>query len=119
MVEYRNKHNVRSEEDLETLASGEGSHYDKSDYAFVSKRDPIADYICKTYVQMQSDVYMPIKGAFFLATPVAVGLFSLFVSNSSSNVIAFTAFMNSITYIIFSMWLLGWILEKEIGPRSM
>ena len=56
MVEYRNKHNVRSEEDLETLASGEGSHYDKSDYAFVSKRDPIADYICKTYVQMQSDV---------------------------------------------------------------
>jgi hypothetical protein len=46
MVEYR-KHNVRSEEDLETLSSGEGrSHYEKSDYAFVSKRDPIADYIC-------------------------------------------------------------------------
>jgi inorganic pyrophosphatase len=27
--------------------------------------------------------------------------------------------INAITYIIFSMWLLGWILEKDIGPRSM
>ena len=119
MVEYR-KHNVRSEEDLETLSSGEGaSHYSKDSHAFISKRDPIAEYICQTYVMMQSDVYLPLKGAFFLATPVAVGLFSLFVSNSVSNVIAFTALINAITYIIFSMWLLGWILEKDIGPRSM
>lgn len=62
---------------------------------------------------------MPLKAAFFVATPVCTGLFTLFVSNSASNQIAFTAFMNAISYIVFSLWLLGWILEKEIGPKSM
>lgn len=68
---------------------------------------------------MQSEAYLPIKGAFFLIIPISVGLFTLFVSNTTSNLIAFTAFMNAISYIIFAMWMLGWILEKDIGPRSM
>ena len=68
---------------------------------------------------MQSDVYMPIKAGFFFAGPIAVALFAMFVSTSASNLIAFYAFSNAITYICLSMWLLGWILEKEIGPRSM
>jgi inorganic pyrophosphatase len=68
---------------------------------------------------MQSEVYLPIKGGFFLGPTVAVGLFALFISSSTSNLIAFFAFVNAIQYIIFSLWLLGWILEKDIGPRSM
>jgi len=110
------------EEDLETLGStsdGGHSHYAKSDFAFVSKKDPIADYIKDMYLRMQSDVYMPVKIGFFCFTPVCVLLFTLFVSNTASNLIAFSAFTSSISYIIFSLWLLGWILEKDIGPRSM
>lgn len=68
---------------------------------------------------MQSEAYLPIKGAFFLFCPVAVGLFALFVSSTTSNLIAFYAFTNALTYIIFSLWMLGWILEKDVGPRSM
>jgi hypothetical protein len=68
---------------------------------------------------MQHETYLPIKGAFFLSVPVAVGLFAIFISSTTSNLIAFYAFTNSIAYIIFSIWLLGWILEKEVGPRSM
>ena len=120
MAEQRNKHSVRDDEDLETLSSeGTTHHYSKPDYAFVSKKDAVADYIRDTYVRMQSDAYLPIKVAFFVAAPVTVALFALFISNSSSNLIAFFAFTSSITYIIFSLWLLGWILEKEIGPRCM
>lgn len=70
-------------------------------------------------MKMQHETYLPIKGAFFLSVPVAVGLFAIFISSTTSNLIAFYAFTNSIAYIIFSIWLLGWILEKEVGPRSM
>jgi inorganic pyrophosphatase len=123
MVEQRkvstNPRERDEEEDLETLASqGHNQHY-KNDFAFVSKNDPIADTICSTYIKMQSEVYLPIKGGFFLGPTVAVGLFALFISSSTSNLIAFFAFVNAIQYIIFSLWLLGWILEKDIGPRSM
>lgn len=40
MAEQRNKHTVRDDDDLETLASGETSHYSpKPDYGFVGKKD--------------------------------------------------------------------------------
>lgn len=96
MAEQRKVSVNRNEEDLETLASESTGYYAKADFAFVSKTDPIADAICSTYVKMQSDVYLPIKGAFFLGTPVALGLFALFISNTTSNLIAFGAFLNAV-----------------------
>jgi hypothetical protein len=121
MVEQRKVNtSSRDEEDLETLASSsQTGHYSKPDYAFVSKKDAYADMIIDMYNRLQSDAYMPFKAAFFVATPVAVFLFTALISSSTSNVIAFTAFCNAISYIVFSLYMLGWILEKEIGPRSM
>jgi len=119
MVEHRNKTKPKDEEDLETLSNQPTGHYAKSSFAFVSKQDHLADFITETYLRMQSDAYMPIKIGFFIATPVVVGLFTLFVSNTTSNTIAFTAFVNALCYIVYAIWMLGWILEKEIGPRSM
>ena len=43
----------------------------------------------------------------------------MFVSDSSSNVIAFSAFIISIVFMIISFWMLGWILEKDSGTSAM
>ncbi len=42
-------------------------------------------------------------------------LFALFVSDSFSNVVAFGALLVSIFFIGVSVWMLGWILEKDEG----
>jgi|LakMenE01Jun11ns_1017448.scaffolds.fasta_scaffold9920023_3 hypothetical protein len=121
MVENRRNHSIiRDSDDLETLSTENTSHYKEKDgYSFVSKADPYADYIRDIYLKMQHEAYLPIKGAFMISTPLALLLFAMFVSTSTSNLIAFGSLINAITYIIFSLWMLGWILEKDIGPRSM
>ena len=54
-----------------------------------------------------------------LSGPICIVTFSLFVSSSQSSLIAFVALINSMMFIGISIWLLGWILDKDIGPRSM
>ena len=61
----------------------------------------------------------PIKYGLIAAGPASILLFALFISSSTSNVIAYSAFAISAMFIGISMWILGWILEKDIGPRSM
>lgn len=46
-------------------------------------------------------------------------LFALFVSNSTSNLIAFFAMVVSMVFVVISMWLLCWILDKDQGSRAM
>jgi len=41
------------------------------------------------------------------------------VSSSTSNLIAFSAFAIAVQFICFSIWMLGWILEHDTGPRAM
>jgi len=41
------------------------------------------------------------------------------VSNTTGNMIAFTAFCTSIAFCLFSIWLLGQILENNTGSRAM
>ena len=68
---------------------------------------------------MQSEAYLPIKAAFFFSTPIALALFAMFISTSYANLIAFGSLANSVSFMVFSLWMLGWILEKDVGPRSM
>ena len=68
---------------------------------------------------MQADAYLPIKGAMFLSGPTCIITFALFISSSMSNLIAFSAFVTSLMFVGISIWMLGWILDKDIGPRSM
>ena len=129
MVEKR--HSTIPQDDMEQLAGddfenpggsftadsrsdGKGEHY-----SFSSKADPWADSICQWYITMKSDAYIPIKGGFLLSAPIAIIAFALFVSSSTSSLLAFAAWVISTNFIIFSIWMLGWILDKEIGPRSM
>ena len=62
---------------------------------------------------------MPIKGAMVLAGPTCIITFALFISSAMSNIIAFVAFIVSLMFIGISIWMLGWILDKDVGPRSM
>jgi inorganic pyrophosphatase len=68
---------------------------------------------------MQGGAMAPIKYGLIAAGPVSILLFALFVSSSNSNLIAYSALAISSMFIGISMWILGWILEKDIGPRSM
>ena len=46
-------------------------------------------------------------------------LFSLFISNTTANLISFFAFVVSLSFIAFSIWLLGQILDNNAGTRAM
>lgn len=51
--------------------------------------------------------------------PASILLFATFVSSAASNLIAFVTFVISISFIVLALNMLGWILDKDIGPRSM
>ena len=68
---------------------------------------------------MQADAYLPIKAAMILSGPASIITFALFVSSAQSNLIAFAALIISLMFITLSMWMLGWILDKDTGPRAM
>jgi hypothetical protein len=51
--------------------------------------------------------------------PLSVALFALTVSTSTASLVAFSAFMISVSFIAFSMWLLGSIMDHSPGPRAM
>ena len=53
-------------------------------------------------------------------TPLAmILLFYIFVSNSTSNIIAFSSLVVSLVFICVSLWILCWILDKDQGTRAM
>ena len=54
-----------------------------------------------------------------LSGPTCIITFAMFVSSSMSNLIAFVAFVIALMFVGISIWMLGWILDKDIGPRSM
>lgn len=60
-----------------------------------------------------------VKVGVAIAPFALIFLFSLFVSNSTSNVIAFAAFVISFCFIVVSIWILCDILDKDQGTREM
>lgn len=55
----------------------------------------------------------------FVLPIVIIALFSSLVSSSTSNLIAFSALVVSIVFIIISLIMLCWILDKDPGDRQM
>ena len=62
---------------------------------------------------------MPMRLALLISPFILILLFSLIVSSSASNVIAFSALMISLFFIGISFWMLCWILDKDPGSRAM
>lgn len=81
--------------------------------------DPLSDWLLKMYYLMNQSSMKGIKFGLFLAPPALIFLFSIFVSNSTSNLIAFSALVISLSFMIFSVWILCEILDKDQGTRAM
>jgi Na+/H+-translocating membrane pyrophosphatase len=54
-----------------------------------------------------------------LAPIALIATFYICISNSTSSIICFSAFIISICFILISMWILCDILTKDVGPRAM
>lgn len=114
------------DEDLETYTSADVESTNASAHTKHFKNhnqklndDPIADLILMWYKRLQSEAFKPIKLGILAFGPVMVLLFSLFISNTTANLLSFTAFTISAMFIGFSIWLLGQILDHHTGTRGM
>jgi H+-translocating diphosphatase len=73
----------------------------------------------KYYYLIQQDNMLPIRIAAGLTPFLLIFLFSILISSTTSNLIAFTALVISVVFIGISFWILCWILDKDPGSRAM
>jgi len=60
-----------------------------------------------------------VKLGIVATAPAAILLFAIFVSSTASTLVAFVTMVISLSFIVLALNMLGWILDKDIGPRSM
>lgn len=60
-----------------------------------------------------------VKAVLVAAGPVSIILFAMCISSTASTLVAFATMTISIMFVGVSLNMLGWILDKDIGPRSM
>ena len=82
-------------------------------------QDPIADKLLGIYANSCIEGNELVRFV-FLVSPIAIIVaFYMFVSNSTSSMISFTAWVTSIVFICISFVMLCEILKKDTGPRAM
>ena len=81
--------------------------------------DPIADYILGMYKAFKLEQFEVLRYIIMVAPVGVIVLFYLFVSQSTSSLICFTAFTFSIVFMWISVIILCEILNKDLGPRAM
>lgn len=81
--------------------------------------DPLSDWLLKIYYFLNQNSMKGVKLGLFAAPFLVIFLFSLFVSNSTSNLIAFSALVISVAFMAWSVWILCEILDKDQGSRAM
>lgn len=81
--------------------------------------DPVSDWLLAKYYKLNDESMIGVKYGIMVVPLVLLVLFSLLVSNSTSNLIAFFAMLVSIVFIAISLWMLCWILDKDTGSRPM
>ena len=108
--------NVVSDDELESQTLNNGT---KKNDRKPSGDDPISDYLLSMYYTLNTNGMQPVKYGLFAVPFVTIFLFSIFVSNSLTNLIAFSALVISFSFMVFSLWILCWILDKDPGTRAM
>ena len=106
---------IVNDDELEGQTLHPGKKHDRKP----SGDDPISDYLLKTYYLLNQNGMKGVKLGICVAPLVAILAFSLFVSNSTSNLIAFSALVISFSFIAYSIWMLCEILDKDQGTRAM
>lgn len=91
--------------DMEGTVSSHQKHFKNHNQKL--NDDPIADLILLWYKKIQSDALKPVKFGLLAAGPAMVLLFSIFISNTTANLLSFSAFVIASMFIAFSVWLLG------------
>jgi hypothetical protein len=91
----------------------------KSDDRKPSGDDPISDWLLRTYYTINHPSMLGVRAAIILSPLVLIFLFWLLISDTTSNVIAFSALVVSLVFMGISMWMLCWILDKDQGTRAM
>jgi hypothetical protein len=81
--------------------------------------DPVADILLKYYYIYKSDRMSVVRLAIYALPLVLILAFALFISNTTSNIIAFTSLIISLSFIAVSFHMLCWILDKDPGSRPM
>ncbi len=91
----------------------------KSDDRKPSGDDPISDWLLQMYYAINKDSMAGVRYGLMAAPLVLIFLFYVLISDSTSNIIAFTALMVSLVFMAVSLWMLCWILNKDQGTRAM
>ena len=81
--------------------------------------DPVADKLLAFYSMLNLEDNEIMKFVVFMAPIGLVMFFYMFVSSSTSCLIAFSSFIVSLTFLGVSFVMLCEILKKDIGPRAM
>lgn len=97
----------------------DGREDDEKHSAPFNTNDYWADLIMGYYRHFNDEKMFVFKMAAMATAPAAIVLFATLVSSSASTLIAFIAMVFALFFIGISMNMLGWILDKDIGPRSM
>ena len=92
---------------------------DEKTTAPFNTNDFYADFIMNWYRRFQSDAMFAVKIGIAASAPGSILLFAMFVSSAASTLVAFATMVISMSFIALSLNMLGWILDKDIGPRSM
>ena len=81
--------------------------------------DPYGEMLLSYYKTLHLDESSSLKTIILAAPFGVIALFYLFVSQSTSSMISFTAFTFSILFIVIAIYILCEILNKDCGPRNM
>jgi len=81
--------------------------------------DPIADKLLALHGAVIPENNDTVKWILLLSPLSLIVVFNIFVSNSVSSMISFSAFTFSIVFMGISLNMLVEILRKDMGPRSM
>jgi len=81
--------------------------------------DPVSDYLLKMYYMLNQSGMIGVKIGLCCVPFVLIFLFYVFVSSSTSNMIAFIALVVSFAFMMISIWILCEILDKDCGSREM
>jgi hypothetical protein len=106
---------IINDDELESQTLSHPKKYDRKP----TGDDPVSDYLLKMYYMINQSGMMGVKIGICCVPFVVIFLFTLFVSNSTSNVIAFTALIISFCFMVLSIWILCEILDKDRGSREM
>ena len=115
---YMDHENSTEMQDMEgsALATEDGSLSKESSKAF---DDPYGEMLLATYKGLNLDESSSLKTIVLVAPVGLIAVFYMFVSQSTSSMISFSAWVFSIVFLLIALWMLCEILKKDSGPRNM